>query len=279
MATQRSTKSKELAHASKEFVTLAHEFNPAKHNVTGWYWSEKLDGVRCRYLNGKLYSRYQKEFPVPKEILTIIKESIGDVPADGELYCGLDNLQKTVSVVKNSHSDLLDWLRSVKYHIFDVVDEKLSYKDRMIKYLGDYDMTNEDAFVQVVPHFKVKSNNEMLDIATKAYSEGKEGLMVRNPEAVYTYGRSRDLLKVKSVQDMEVEVIEHIEGDGRNQKRLGALRCRLPDGKTFKVGSGFTDQDRENPPPIGSKITIKFARYTESNLPFQPIYLRIREEL
>jgi len=38
--------------------------------------------------------------------------------------------------------------------------------------------------------------------------------------------------------------LAHEGGKGRNAGRLGALRCRLRSGKSFKVGSGFTDRER-----------------------------------
>ena len=43
-------------------VMLAHNYDPEKHDVTGWLMSEKLDGVRC-YWNGKsMYTRNGNPF-------------------------------------------------------------------------------------------------------------------------------------------------------------------------------------------------------------------------
>ncbi len=277
MATQRSKKSKERADAMKEFVMLAQEYDDSKHDPTGWWRSIKLDGLRARWHDGKLVSRSMKEFPTPPEILKIVKKLIGNLPVDGELYGGVGTLQKTSSVVRSTHSEYMNWLGHVKYHIFDVVNTDLNYADRMTKYLGDYDMQDEDSFIQIVPCFKIKSKEDVVKQADKVFKLGEEGIMLRDPDSPYVFGRTNKLLKVKEMTDLEAEVIEHIEGEGRNEKRLGALRCKMPSGRTFKVGSGFTDEQREKPPPIGSMVTVKFTRYTDDQLPFQPIFMHVRE--
>jgi DNA ligase-1 len=38
----------------------------------------------------------------------------------------------------------------------------------------------------------------------------------------------------------------------------GAIQVREKDGTEFKIGSGFTDKDRLNPPKIGSVVTFKY---------------------
>jgi hypothetical protein len=50
--------------------------------------------------------------------------------------------------------------------------------------------------------------------------------------------------QVKTFHDAEAKVIGHDSGKGRLGSRLGALECQLPSGKTFRVGSGFSDADR-----------------------------------
>ena len=50
-------------------VMLAHNYDPVKHDPTGWLMSEKLDGVRC-YWNGKnMYTRNGNPFFAPDEFL------------------------------------------------------------------------------------------------------------------------------------------------------------------------------------------------------------------
>jgi DNA ligase-1 len=107
---------------------------------------------------------------------------------------------------------------------------------------------------------------------------GGEGLIVREPDALYTGGRSTEILKVKDFQDAEAVVVGHLPGQGRNLGRLGALLVELPDGTRFKIGSGFRDEERANPPPIGEVITFKYFGYHQSGLPRFPSFVRIRRD-
>jgi DNA ligase 1 len=56
---------------------------------------------------------------------------------------------------------------------------------------------------------------------------------------------------------------------------LGALEMRSDDGIEFKIGSGFNDVQRKNPPKIGSRVTYKYMGVSTSGKPRFPIFLRI----
>jgi hypothetical protein len=62
------------------------------------------------------------------------------------------------------------------------------------------------------------------------------------------------LLTVKTFGDAEGRVVEHVPGRGRHAGRLDAIVVELPGWLTFSVGTGFTDDQRRNPPSIGSLI-------------------------
>lgn len=102
---------------------------------------------------------------------------------------------------------------------------------------------------------------------------GGEGLMLRRPGSEYEIGRSSSLLKVKSFHDSEALVVGHLDGAGRHKGRLGALQVELPDGTRFAVGTGFSDAERNSPPPIGSVITYRFQELSDGGVPRFPIYV------
>lgn len=102
--------------------------------------------------------------------------------------------------------------------------------------------------------------------------------MLRKPNSSYEAGRSYNLLKVKTYEDAEATVIAHLPGKGKHSGRLGALLVKLPNGIQFAVGSGFSDLERENPPPIGSIITFKYYGYHKSGIPRFASFLRVREK-
>ena len=78
---------------------------------------------------------------------------------------------------------------------------------------------------------------------------------------------------------MEAVVVGHVPGKGRNRGRMGSLMMELPGTRTrFKIGTGFSDELRENPPPIGALVTFKYYGFYESGIPKFPSFLRIRED-
>jgi DNA ligase-1 len=63
---------------------------------------------------------------------------------------------------------------------------------------------------------------------------------------------------------------------GKHKGRLGALICETKDGVRFKIGTGFTDADREHPPRIGNTVTFTYQEVFPSGAPRFPSFLRIR---
>lgn len=74
--------------------------------------------------------------------------------------------------------------------------------------------------------------------------------------------------------------VGHLPGKGKYAGQLGALRLRLrsPDGRQFSLGTGFTDQQRRQPPPVGATVTYRYRELTAKGLPRFASFLRIREE-
>ncbi len=64
-------------------------------------------------------------------------------------------------------------------------------------------------------------------------------------------------------------VIAHEAGKGKNVGKVGALLCRLRSGKTFKVGTGFSAEEREHDaaPRIGAVISYRYFELTKDNVP------------
>jgi len=77
----------------------------------------------------------------------------------------------------------------------------------------------------------------------------------------------------------EALVVGHKPGKGNCTGMLGALECKLPNGKRFDVGSGFNMDQRRKPPKIGSVITFKFQELSNSGIPRFPVFLRLRTDL
>ena len=103
--------------------------------------------------------------------------------------------------------------------------------------------------------------------------------MLRQAGSAYEPGRSPTLLKVKRFHDDDARVIEHVPGRGRHQGRLGALLVQLDNGVSFSVGSGLSDAQRNDPPPVGSRVTFRYQELTDRGVPRFPTFVRVRGDL
>src|SRR5690606_11512046 len=94
----------------------------------------------------------------------------------------------------------------------------------------------------------------------------------------YVAARTDDLLKFKSFEDAEARVVGYEPGKGKYAGMMGAVLVERPDGVRFKIGSGFTDAERRNPPPPGAWITYAYNGLTENGLPRFARFRRLRSE-
>ncbi|MGR3219898.1 MAG: DNA ligase [Candidatus Anammoxibacter sp.] len=252
-------------------VMLAYQWED-DIDVTGWWMSEKLDGVRAYWNGSELLSRSGNVFTAPEWFV----KDFPDTALDGELWIGRQKFSETVSVVRKKNPGK-DW-KNVIYCVFDAPLIKGVFEERL-DFL--YAMTKENKlpFIKVVRQDICRGNNHVNETLKIVELAGGEGLILRKPGSLYQVGRSHDMLKVKSFHDMEAVVIALNMGSGRNEGRLGSLLVELPDGTQFSIGSGFTDPDRENPPAVGSVITFKYTGFTKSGIPKFTSFLCVREDI
>jgi DNA ligase-1 len=122
------------------------------------------------------------------------------------------------------------------------------------------------------------NHQQLMARRDKMIAVGGEGLMLRRGASVYKAGRSDDLLKVKRFDDAEAIVVGILPGKGKYQGMMGALRVRLAGKREFRIGSGFSDAERAEPPPLGSVITFKHSGHTATGLPRFASFVRVRND-
>lgn len=240
-------------------------------DISGWLMSEKLDGVRGYWDGEKLLSKNGLPFNPP----AVFIKNFPDFPIEGELWAGRGMFEKTVSIVKK-HEAHNGWLE-LEFAIFDVPLAGGGFEQRL-RMAGLWFAKNPSEYAFVIAHKTIRDREHLKEELLRVENLGGEGLILRKPDSLYTAGRSDDFLKVKSYLDMEAVVIGHIEGKGRNRGRLGSVLVELPDKTRFKIGTGFSDDDRKDPPPIGSIITFKYYGFNKSGIPRFPSFLRTRQD-
>ncbi|HKP04565.1 MAG TPA: DNA ligase [Chthoniobacterales bacterium] len=251
-------------------LLLANVWNPSI-DPTGWWMSEKYDGLRAFWDGQKLWTRNGNLIHAPDYFLAELPR---DIALDGELWIGHGKFEETASIVRSQTPD--DRWKRIHYMVFDAPRMKRTFEQRMEFLRATVSEGNQ--FVRVVAQERCQGPAQLLAERDRVVREGGEGLMLRQPESLYEPRRSPTLLKVKPYDDAEATVVAHEHGTGKFAGKLGALRVRTDDGREFSIGTGLTDADRESPPPVGAVITYRFQGLTAKGLPRFPAYLRVRRD-
>lgn len=259
------------ADSSGPPLLLAESWDNAM-DLSDWWMSEKLDGVRA-YWDGKQFlSRQGNIYNAPDWFI----EGLPSTPLDGELWIDRKKFQRTVSIVRRQ--DKSDLWNEVRFLVFDAPAMPGAFEERLA-FLKDALAAGAAKFALQHPHERCKSLEALRAELMRIESLGGEGLMLRQPGSKYVAGRSSTLLKVKTFHDAEAVVVGHQAGAGRHEGRMGALLVRLPDGTDFAIGTGFSDRERENPPSIGATVTFRYQELSDMGVPRFPSWVGVRDDV
>jgi DNA ligase-1 len=238
------------------------------------YWvSEKLDGVRAVWDGKNLRFRSGNPVPAPRWFLDALPRQ----PLDGELWLGRGSFDQLSAIVRRQTPDDVEWQR-VRYMVFELPDAPGSFTERAEQIKAITASANLP-WLQAIPQFRLPDAAALQKKLRDIVRSGGEGLMLHRDDGVYQTGRSSALLKVTPWQDAEASVVAHLPGKGKYAGMVGALRMELPDGRRFALGSGLTDALRRNPPPVGTLVTYRYRELTQNGMPRFPRYLRVRDKL
>ena len=248
---------------------LAQVWQPGM-DVQGWWMSEKLDGVRGYWTGERLVSRAGNALAAPEWFT----EHFPPVPLDGELWTGRGQFSEVVSIVRRKAPH--DGWKSVRYMIFDAPRAEGGFEQRL-DFAREWFRTRPNPYVTVIEHEACNGEEHLRNRLAEVEALGGEGLILRQPASAYTVGRSATILKVKTFQEADAVVLEHLPGSGRNAGRMGSLRVEMSNGVRFAIGTGFTDAERDDPPPVGSTVQFKHQGFTKAGIPRFASFLRVVE--
>lgn len=252
-------------------VLLASAFHESI-DVSRYLVSEKLDGVRAIWDGRVLSFRSGRPINAPEWFIACLPKQ----PLDGELWLGRGQFERLSGIVRHEVPDDLAW-REVRYMIFELPGAPDSFQARAERIGHLVDEANVPWLCEIRQVSAVDRGALQRQFDT-VIREGGEGLMLHRADAPYETGRSDVLLKMKPWQDAEAVVVAHQPGKGRHAGRLGALKVRTPEGREFWLGTGYSDAQRREPPPIGSTITYRYRDLTNGGLPRFASFLRLRED-
>lgn len=266
-----------VAAAGSPPLLLANVYHPGVALQDYWV-SEKYDGVRAFWDGEKLLTRGGGRITAPGWFTAGWPRE----PMDGELWAGRGQFSKAVSTVRQQAADDASW-RGMRFMVFDLPAQPGPFTER-IPVLSGLVTRIDQPWVQAVPQFRVSSHAELQRLLAKTVRLGGEGLMLHRGASLYRGQRSDDLLKVKTHEDAEARVVAHLPGKGKFDGMMGALLVEMPGaagkpGPQFKLGTGFSDEQRRQPPQVGSTVTYRYRGFNDSGIPRFASFMRVREDL
>ena len=260
----------QVALAAKPDLFLLKTYDDSK-DVVGWVMSEKLDGIRGFWTGKELVSRGGNPIHAP----AWFTQNYPPFAIDGELWTQRGDFENISSIVRSKNSNQR-W-KYITHNIFEVPGQSGGLLKRL-SVLKEYLRDNPNSYLQIIPQTIINTKGQLADFLKEVTTDKGEGVVVRNPNTLYQTGRLSSALKVKQYFDTECIVLEILPGKGKYQNMMGSVLCQTDTGKKLKIGSGFKDKDRANPPAIGSKITFKYYGFTKKGSFKYPVYLRVRQE-
>ncbi|TXT38322.1 MAG: DNA ligase (ATP) [Comamonadaceae bacterium] len=237
---------------------------------SGYLVSEKLDGVRA-FWDGHVL-RFRSGLPIAAP--TWFTEALPKTALDGELWLGRGRFDELSGIVRRTVPVDAEW-HSVRYMIFDLPGESAAFAERAQR-IQTLLTQAHPPWLQAVAQGRVADAAALQQRLKQTVKDGGEGLMLHRANALWSPGRSDALLKFKLQPDEEARVVAHLPGKGKHAGRLGALLLEMPNGQRFALGTGFTDAQREAPPPVGSVVTYRYRDHTPKGLPKFAAFLRVR---
>ncbi len=242
-----------------------------KDKIAGWVMSEKLDGIRGYWDGSQLLTRKGLPLNPPPWFI----KNFPPFELDGELWSKRGDFEFIQSTVLDRNPG--DGWGKITYNIFEVPNEKGDFLSRLNR-AKEWFENNKNTHIRIIPQIRIGNPSDLDQFFNEIESMGGEGVIVKDPTKPYHTGRSAHVLKVKKFADMEGVVIGLNQGKGKYESMMGSLTLKLKNGTIFKLGTGFTDQLRKNPPPVGTIVTFKYTGFTKNGIPKFASFLRMRAD-
>lgn len=273
--------------ASQDMPDLTHLRYPC-------YIQPKLDGYRAVYIPDKGFiSRSGKTFR-NNNLTEYFKslQNVTDYVLDGELYIHGIEFQNLASTVNKEGAEI----KGLKFIVYDCIPVEdfnnqkcdLQYEDRL-KVLRSIVNSTVSDYTKVLDISTdiVEGPREIKELYKKYLKDSYEGVIIRRVDGKYKFGRATlrggELIKLKPFKSVDLKVLSVFEGTGQFEGSLGGIVCRLPNGNTVSVGSGFDVHTREEVwknqhKYIGITAEIKYFEETQEDNLRHPIFIRFRDD-
>lgn len=284
-------------------VMLAEKYEDNIDYVKGkeFTLTRKIDGSRIIMLKDEgVVKFYTRAGQLYEGLIELEQDAIKNLPdnimLDGELTLmdaeGLDSAEqykRTMMIARRN--GIKTGLKMLVFDAMPVADFylescPLTYIERR-KLLRSISDLRQLTFFEVLPILYQGSDITQIErVLNEQLERGEEGIMLNLNDGLYSFNRTRDLLKVKKMHDVDLEVIRLESGSNSNENKLGAFIVNYK-GHEVRVGSGIDKETREavwaNPDEyIGRVIRVQYFEETTNqqggvSLRF-PVFLGFRDD-
>lgn len=247
-------------------------------NIESYAISEKFDGVRGIWDGKEMFSKNGKKLAIPlcfAEKLAILELKDGEF-VEGELWADYGKFAEVSSLARRKNPTCAEF-ESVKYLIFNAqLNESSDFLANLSKIQSILE-SHKTPQIRTITQHKFSSSKELQDFFDAVVAKGGEGVILRNSHTAF---------KLKAQHDAECKIIDYTRGKGRLSGKVGAIVCEsladknsgIKNGIIFRIGSGLSDEMRENPPKIGTIITYKFSGVSKNSVPLHTRFWRVYRE-
>ena len=244
-------------------VQLAQKYFEKPEKVEGKTFAitTKIDGGRIIAVKDpagmvSFYTRAGQKYEGLADLETAFSDSIwpNGIVLDGEITiiddAGIPSKEAYKKAMKITRSD--GDKHGLKMKIFDVLtyDEWINQEcehtyDQRRLLLNNLGYCYRSPYFELLPElYRGTDTSKILELLDEAIANQEEGVMINICDAKYEFGRTWNLMKVKKMNTLDLEIVGYEEGSGRLAGTLGAIHVRYKNGNIVKVGSGFTDELR-----------------------------------
>jgi DNA ligase-1 len=252
-------------------ANVYHDDDPV--DLSAYWVSEKYDGVRGYWDGHALWTRGGMRVNAPPSFTA----GWPAMPLDGELWAGRGQFEHASATVRSDDAGDDAW-RTMRFMVFDLPAQGGPFDARLAALRALFAGGALPATLRLVEQVHVASPAALRARRDAIVAAGGEGLVLHRGSAPYRAERNDDLLKYKPHDDAEAVVVAYVPGKGKYAGMVGALDVRSADGRRFRIGSGLSDAERRQPPPVGATITYTFDGLSARGLPRFARFLRVRSD-
>ncbi len=266
---------------------LAQAWTLKKKLPTVFGVSPKLDGIRAVAHDDRLYSRNGLPFifltHLKSQLKTLFQHLPSKVILDGELYIHHHTFNELTKIVRPSKTPS-PHDAEIQYWVFDIVSPEPYTKrmEQMREVQCVYERLFSDSQTLQFIYSTPIELKELESYHAQFVEQGYEGSILRVLEAPYQVGvRSSALLKYKSFEDAEFEIVAYKEGSGADAQTI-IFQCRTRQGKVFFVRpKGSVEYRRElllkGEDYLGKRLTVRYQELSEEGVPRFPVGIAVRD--